>query len=598
MIVRPSKLRLFFYSAVMIILLGTSTLAYSQGNSPLRVVPKGTLVCLKVTNLQELDGKVVNLLNSLNIPNMPTVSISPLLGQLVGLINLENAGFDTGGEVCIFWTSMAPGKFSIALRTTSRERAEQAMRSQMEGVDEQHRGMTYVVSQSQSAWTFLDDVFVYSKDKTAVMETINTHLKEKPSILRDEKYLDTVKDLRSGDISVYVALDTIASTFLPLLKFQAENAKKGLSEQMKQQGAGVPDMPIDPAKILETEIDMGLWLLQQFRSYAFSLGIGMDRVWTNDSLKFKPDSPVRDFLNIRPGQLELVKCLPGDVMMAGGVTVDAASFEKINSVMLDLFLPAMLTEITEGQMEELRGIYETVTHDILSCLGDEVAFAVMTEADKVMPRVVYVLKIADKAKAQKTLGNLTYMMEMSRPFYEIFEMDFQMTEGPSQRYSGIQIESFQMDLREMAGLVPNGAAIYPENMFLWYTFLDDKMIYAMSQSADTIKTAIDAVMGRNACIVNAPGFEDIDMRLPEKKNMVFYISPTGYLSFVMAMMSQMGQGMPVGAMGSMKSNIGFASAMSLDGDGIRNLNCFLVKEIQSLVSTVISLGQMMGQGQQ
>ncbi len=599
MAVRPLKLRFLFYLTIITILTGMSTAAYSQGNSPLSVVPKGTLICLKITNLWELDGKIADLVNSLKIPDVPAVSIAPLLGQMVGagvgsLMDLEDGGFDTEGELCIFWTSMAFDKFSVALQVSSRERAEEAVRSLMEGTDEKHRGMTYVVSEGKFAWVFLGDIFVYSKDKTAVMETINVHLKEKPSILHDEKYQDTVEGLRSGDVNVYVALDTVASTFLPLLKLQAEKTKKEISGQMKQQGAAMPKMNVDPAKILGMEIDMGMWLLQQLRSYSISLGIGRDGVWTNDSLKFKPDSPVCDFLNIRPRELKLIEYLPNDIMMAGGATIDAESFEKLNSVMLDLFLPAMLEEMTAGQIAELREIYETVTHDILSCMGDEVAFAVMTKSDKVMPRVVYVLDIVDKAKAQKTLGNLTYIMEMSRPFYKAFGMDVQMTEGPTQRYTGIQIKSFKMDLGKMAELVPNGAAIYPENMFLWYTFVDDKMIYAMSQSASTIKTAIDAVRGRSASIVNAPGFEDIDIRLPERKNMVLYISPTGYLSFVMGiMMSQMGQKMPAGAMDAMESNMGFAVATNLDGDGIRNLSYFLVKEIQSLVNTVVGLGQMM-----
>lgn len=603
MTTRPLRSGLFFYSAVVIILMGISTAAYSQENSPLNIVPKGALVCLRLTNLWALDGKVADLVDSLNIPDMPDVSIAPLLSQMVGagvgsLMDLEDAGFDTEGEVCIFWTSMAFDKFSIAIQLNSRENAEQAVRSVLEGVDQQHRGMTYVVSEGQSAWTFLDDVFVYSKDKTSVMESINTHLKEKPSILHDEKYLDAVKGLRSGDISVYVDVDTIASTFLPLLKMQSEKTKKDIAEQMKKQDASMPKMNIDPAKILGLEIDMGLWLLQQFRSYAISLGIGMDGVWTSDSLRLKPDSPLGDFLNIRPSKLELIESLPHDVIMAGGATIDAASTLKFNSVMMDLFMPAMLGEMTEGQIAELRGIFEKVTHDMLSCVGDEVAFAVMTKSDKMMPRIIYILEIVDKAKMQKML-NLKYIMETSRPFYKAFGTDVQMTEGPTQRYSGIQIKSFQMDLSKMAELVPNAAAIYPDKMFLWYAFVDDKLIYAMSQSADTIKTAIDAVRGRSASIVNAPGFDDINIRLPKRSNAVLYISPTGYLGFMMRlMMSQSGQVMPAEAMDNMKSNMGFAIATNINENGISNFNYFLVEEMQNMVDTVMGLVQMMKPHQQ
>jgi hypothetical protein len=216
-----------------------------------------------------------------------------------------------------------------------------------------------------------------------------------------------------------------------------------------------------------------------------------------------------------------------------------------------------------------------------------------------MPRVIYLLEIVDKAKAQETLGNLKYIMEMSRPFYRAFGADVQMTEGPTQRYSGIQIKSFQMDFSKMAELVPNGAAIYPDKMFMWYAFVDDKLIYAMSQSADTMKTAVDAVRGRSSSIVNAPGFEDIDIRLPKRSNAVLYVSPTGYLGFMMRiMLSQSGQVMPAGAMDNMKSNMGFAAATNISENGMSNFNYFLVKEVQNIVDTAMGLTQMMKPHQQ
>ena len=599
MIARTFTSRLFFYFAVIMILVGISATAYSQENSVLEVVPKGTLVCLRFTNLWEFDEKLADLIDSLDIPDVPNVSISPLLGRLVGasiesLMDLEDAGFDLDGDIYIFWKKLSPDKFSLAIRVNSTEQAKAAVTSQKGGAEKQHRGVTYVTSEAPFAWVFLGDVFVYSKDKEMVMEAINTYLKETPSILYDEKYMNSVKSLRTGDIGGYVALDDITTTFLPMLKAQAEKVKKELPKQMKQQEANMPGMAMDPAKMLSAEIDMGLWLLQQISSYAISLGIGRDGIWAHYSLKFKPDSPVCQYLNIRPKELKLVESLPNDVMMAGGATMDADSIEKLNAVMLDLFLPIMLEKATERQIAELQEKYKALTHDILSCFGDEVAFAITTKSDKMMPRVVYILEVVDRAKAEETIGNLDYIMKMSKPFYQAFGAAVPMTKGPNQRYTGIQIESFQMDLSKMAELVPNGKAIYPDKEFLWYAFVDDRMIYAMSQSADTIKAAIDAVRGRKASMVNSAGFEDISIRLPEKSNAVLYISPAGYLNFVMnMMMSQMGQSIPPGSTGAIKPNMGFAITVNLDRDGLRCFNYFLTKEIRELVSTVASFGQMM-----
>jgi len=90
------------------------------------------------------------------------------------------------------------------------------------------------------------------------------------------------------------------------------------------------------------------------------------------------------------------------------------------------------------------------------------------------------------------------------------------------------------------------------------------------------------------------------MRLPKRSNATLYISPGGYINFVMGIaMSQMGQGVSMGAMANkMKPNMGFAVATKLDGDGISNFSYILVREIRDLVSTVVSFGEMMKPQQQ
>jgi hypothetical protein len=599
MIPRSFTSRLFFHFIVIMVLVGISTAAYPQEDSVLKTVPKGTLACVRFVNLRDFDGKIMNLINSLNIPDVPRVSIAQLIGKMTdsdveSLMDLEDAGFDMESDASVFWTSLSPDKFSIAAHVDSRQQAELSVRSAMGGTDKQYKGITYAVSNAPFAWVFLEDIFVYSKDKEVITDVIETHLKEKPSILQDEKYLANVGILRSGDLSGYVALDEIASTYLPLLQLKAKKVKEDVSKQMKQQKAETPAVDFDVAKMLEAEIDVGLWILQQIRSYAVSLGVGMDGIWVNDSLKFSPDSPICDFLNVRPRRLELVKYLPGDALIAGGMTMDIVSVEKLYSVTFDMLMPILKDKMTEEEIAQARRKYEVGVHEFLSCFGDEVAFAVLTKADKVIPRVVYVFEVADEDKAQRIMKDFDYMLEISKPFYEAFGMEIQMTEGPAQRYAGVQIRSFQIDLSKMASSVPNAAAMYPEKVFIWYASADGKMVYSLSQSVNTIKEAIDTLKGRKSGIVDSLNFGDIDIRLPDKSNLAVYVSPAGYLSFIMSMMSQMGQGGPAGAMaGTIKPDIGFAVATNLDEDGIRNFTYLLVKEIQELVSTGLSLGQMM-----
>jgi hypothetical protein len=581
-----------------IALAGISAAAYPQESSVLKAVPAATLVCVRFANPRDFDGKVTNLVDSLNIPNMSSVSIAQLIGKMTdsdveSLMDLEDAGFNMKSDGCVFWTSLSSEKFSIVVHVSSRQQAEASVRHELGGTDKQYKGVTYALSDASSAWVFLEDIFVYSKDKGDIMDVIETHLKEKRSILQDEKYLASIEGLRSGDLSGYVALDKIASTYLPLLKSEAEKAKKALPEQMKKQEATSPAINFDVAKILGAEIDIGLWILQQFRCYAISLGVGMDGIWANDSLKFRPDSPICDFLNTSPGRLELVRYLPDDVLIAGGATMDIVSVEKIYSLMFNVLRPILQEKMAEEEITRAQRKYEVGIHRFLSCFGGEVAFAVLTKVDKAIPKAVYILEITDRDKAQRVMEDFDYMMEISEPFCEAFGMEIQMTEGPAQRYAGVQVRSLQMDLSKMASSVPNAGTMYPEKLLLWYASVDDKMIYSISQSADTIKGAIDAIEGRKSGIVNSPNFGDIDIRLPEKSNAVIYVSPAGYLKFITSMMmSQMGQSMPGGTMAE-KSDIGFAVTTNLDGDGIRNFTYLLMKEIQGSISTGLGLSGIM-----
>ncbi len=585
--------KLFSYFAVIMLLMSISSLAHPDDDSALRVVPKGTSICLRFSNPRSLEMKLSKLVNSLDIPDIPDANIGQLISKMTGLgtqslMDLEDAGFDMKGDVFIFWKGLSFNKISVAVDVNSRKKAEEAVRSKIGGAGNQYKDINYAASDSSSAWTFLEDVFVYSKDKAVIIDAIDAHLKEKPSILQDEGYTKSIETLKEGDISGYAALDGIVSAFLPILQAGAEKSKVDFSKQMSQQKSPLPGF--NTAKILEAEMDMGLWILQQVRSYSISMGIGKEGIWVNDSLKLKPDSPICGFLNIPPRKLELVRYLPGNILMAGGATIDDVTAQRFNSVMYEMMMSAMQEEAAGKRMAELRKKYDAAVRDILSCLGDEVAFAIPAKSDRMMPRFVWIFQVVDEPRARRTIGSLDYMLSISKPFYEAFGMDFSMTEGPTQRYNGTQIKSFQMDFSKLAESIPNAAGMYPEKAFIWYAFVDGKMVYVLAQSADTIKGTIDAIKGREASISHSSSFEDINIRLPGRSNAAMYISPAGYLKFTFGMkMAQMGRSMPPD---SVKPEIGFAVATSFDGDSIRNSTYLLVREIQELVTTGMGFAQM------
>ncbi|MBD3181167.1 DUF3352 domain-containing protein [Candidatus Poribacteria bacterium] len=586
-------------SIVIVILLFANTPAFSQQDSVVRVIPENSSIIVKISNPRNFDLKLSKLMNSLEIDDVPHVSMAMLLKQSTGtdvhdIMALEGLGFDMKRDACIFWNNASfnnpPG---VAVHIASLQKAQKAIEEKIGGDKKEYKGVTYGQPSPDSAWVFLDDIFVYSKKKSDITDAIETHLKDKPSIADNGAYTSNIKNLRSGDVLIYVSVGKITVDNTSFLENKLNNAKAEMIKQMKQQGSSTPYKNMNVANLVSSEMDIGLWLLKQIKSYSFSLGIERSGVWFNDSLKVFPASPVCPFLkNMKPSRMRLINQLPGDIFMAGGMTVDSETYSKINEIMLDIMLESIAEDIQQDELAFFRDKYKKAVDDMMSCLGDEIAYAFLTDADKTMPRVVYIIDLKDREKARKTLGNLDYMEDLIRPMNKAFGLDFKMSKGPSQNYTGVNIKSFQMDLGEMNQNMPNRSMNYPDRVFTWYAFVDDKIIYAVSQSASTIKTAIDSIKGRGTSIQYTPGFDELNIRLSHKSNMSLYVAPSGYMKFIMNMMvRQMGGRL---TRKEVKPGVGFAASTRFNDDGLQNTIYFRISEIQNFTRTINDFSQMAG----
>ena len=132
--------KLFSYSAVIMLLMSISSLARPDEDSALRVVPMGTSICLRFSNPRSLEMKLSNLINSLDIPDVPDANIGQLIGKMTdssmqSLMDLEDAGFDMKGDVFVFWKGSSFDKISVVVGVNSRKKAEEAVRSKIGGAE-------------------------------------------------------------------------------------------------------------------------------------------------------------------------------------------------------------------------------------------------------------------------------------------------------------------------------------------------------------------------------------------------------------------------------------------------------------------------------
>jgi len=593
MILSKFKFSILFVFFISLTIINISV--YSQDDSILDAIPAKAIACIKFTGLKNLDSKITYMMNSLEITNNPPTNVASLISKMTkmnlkSLADIENAGFDLKKDVCLFWTDQSFSKFSIVARVKSKDRVMDAAKQMLGGANKQHNKVTYL-SNNDFDWTVMGDIFVYTKDKTAIIDIINTHNKANASILKVGKYITSTEVINSGDINCYIDLAKIMGEYLPKMQTKIQETKADLSKQMSKPGIQSFQGNFNHIKILGAEMDMASWLLQQMDSYVVSLGLDSDSIWISDSLKFKPESPVKNFLNMNPKKLELVNYLPGNMLMAGSFNFDRLTLEQFNNIMFDALISSIKDGIKDSDLKEIKEKYNTATNQMLSCIGDEVAFAMPARTDKSMPRLIYLFRITDENKARSTITNPGYMNDMYGSIYKLMGMEFSITEGPSQIYNDVQMNSLQLVLKGIPKNIQNAENIYPESIILWFAYLDDKLVYVLSQSSETIKEAIDIIKGRASSIVDSRGFDDVNIRLSDLNNSVIYISPSGYMNFIIDMMSKMT--IPGGPQAKLlEYNIGAAMTTKFQEDSVRNFTYILLDQIREVANTIRLMSQM------
>jgi hypothetical protein len=310
---------------------------------------------------------------------------------------------------------------------------------------------------------------------------------------------------------------------------------------------------------------------QDVNSCSISLGFEQNSIWMNNFLYFKKDNEFYRLhkLRIKQRELELIKYLPSDIILGFG----------FNNPKPEFWLSAYNDE--SGYDEIMP--YVQNKDELFSCFGDEGAFSILMQSDKFIPRMLFIADVTDENKIHRI------MEIVSNNLYKYPEY-FSVKKGSTVEYHDTQISNYQIDLTKVANYIPELSKIIPKTDTFWYSFIEGKVIFVISQSPDAIRRIIDNIKSKKFYKSTPSIFEKMDAHLPKNRSAILYISTEGSISLVKNMISQVEKNIPfVNAEESTKPRLSIALSTTFDVEGLYNFLYLDLEGTDKLINDMLNL---------
>lgn len=536
----------FTTTIITLILLTAVSSLQAKIDSVLEVVPTGAAGFVRLLNLNDFSSKVDEIAAMFSPQGAPegeeapgdviAESLAEAFGaEFTSLEDLKNLGISPDSDFSVFWVEPTIDKVSAAIHILDKKAVKNTFEEKSGPVSEADYNGVKLYTFEDGAFTFLDDILVFSKDKAICKKVIDTYKRKNKSIRTDRDYVALKVD-EKNDIVGYFALDRIAQAYSEELRAGADKAKKKLGEAQEQ--VGQPGV----SEILNAEMEFGVWLLEQLKSASFTGTIDAGTIKLTKFLLFKGDSKVNKYISHEPASLDLLKSLPKGALLYVGAAYKADDFAKLLADMMNGFAKHASGErLAADDIKEFRGEFEKMMDNFYKHLGDEMAFS-MSMSDSVIPDVtiIYDIKNEKQAKAYMDKGHIEYFDSLSKLYQNMGmpEMFADAKPGPVEKYQDVQIKSIQLpNFSKIFEQMPDEAQmLMPTEWNVWYAFKDKKLIYVMAGTSQPVKNVIDAMDGK------VDGFsimeESITKAFNAQNNFIVYLSPITAIKSALTAMSQ------------------------------------------------------------
>jgi len=553
-----------------------STISYAKIDTVLQVIPTGSVGWVRVNNLADLNEKIDGVMQKFAPPgeDIPGGTILEAFSQLLpipavnSVSELGELGFDTHGDLSVFWMDASLQKPLIAVHVRDKAEAEAVLQRRGRFVDAEYQDIAYKRSDA-AAFVILDNILVYAKSEADVRKCVETYLKTNQSLLEDPNYVSVNARWGSdaNDLTGYVALGKVAEIYLPMIRMFSGRAN---------------------SNALDPTAQAGVWLLEQAESLAISVALDAQGAKMDHLLGFRDDSPIRSFLTSKPQSLELFYSLPKDIFMVGGMTMDAETMEHMMMAFADI-LSETDPNIPETAIAEAQNYIRSMK-DFAASLGTEAAFGVQIGSGFV-PNMILLYQLTDEETARGYMEDYEHRLNETVEIYrkmglnDLVDQLSQIKPGPEETYEGVQIQSIQ--LTDKLPLSIPGMPSQQQSLSLWYAFQSGKLIMGFGPDPAFVKGTLDVLAGRADGINSARNFETVHEGLPSESNLSFYFALIDYVK----RQPRMGMSISPDVLDEVKSGVMFGFSAAIQDEDIVSRLYVSVDEVRQFITAIFTLSQ-------
>lgn len=555
----------------------TSSSDSLSSDSVLHLIPEKTLGIIYCPNLLELDNKINTLFRDLSPQSGSPEILAQILASALGA-NFESSadfkavGLDLNGDFAIFLTSLDPLYLSAAVHLKDTETMKQVIEAETGGnAPTQYKGVTYWNTNGDgSCFAILDNILVYSRQRTVCEDVIDTHNGTKQAITRNPNYQPFLADILEGTNQLGGYFD---------IKSVTASLNGSLEETWKSMIDNLPDnspvsLVIKPSfkDISERQIAF----IEQLQSVSAKLQIDGTDVQVTPSLKFKKDSEFVNVVQEVSDELTHLGELPNRAAMNAAFQGSSQLLTEISTSWLD-FTPQDIRDKQEKGdllLDQVKEFYES--------LADR--WSVSTSfGDGILPNHLFIYELKDVQYAK------TYIDEL---FLE--KLNFKTAyAGPSTIHNDIEIKSYifpnlKVAFEETELQTLNQTLdidMIPSEWHWYYAFADGQLLFSTGTNPQLIQTALDRRTGDGGKFSEHPSYQNLIGKLGADNNILLAVSPIIAFKSILPVIEQteLGSSMIIPMYANMFMNlpenysIGFsvkARARGIDGKLLLTLGDF------------------------
>ncbi len=475
----------------------------SKPDDILSILPDDSLAWVRVSEIgplsEDIDSTAREVLPANQDPPPPSVLLLPL-GQVLpqsavwGLDSFEKSGFDPNGDVIVVWKETVFQPPAVALCVGDKERVRETLETGRTFTDGEYNGIPFRTAENRT-YAFLGDWVVLESSHGSLRDWIDTYKESRPSFRKGPGHerLTEALESQTNDITVYAALDRIAKAVTPILESIADGQKNPM---------------------------MGIALepLQQMEYACAALNLDERGLSLDTFLRPSDESPFQAVIETEPKPLKLIRYIPANTGIAGGMHLDSKAFSK---TVIGMFLGQAQSrdEAAAPSAEEADKLLGPAG-DFAKFSDKEVAFGAFVNES--MPNAVFLYTVTDQDTAKQYMENLAAQIQGTIALMKLMGLGdaaqflSNVQVGEPQTYQDIPINVVHFTKNSQGPL---------GSMSLWYAFHSDKLVLSVEPDSNVIKKTIDVLLGKAEGIDTMAGFSAVDSALPPQSNLRVYYSP-------------------------------------------------------------------------